>query len=459
MNPVAAQARRLLTPAPYLESLHLLLDLCAGITWFTIAVTLLSVSAGLSITLVGIPLLAATVVGFRAVGWVERARAQLLLGHLTDAPATWSSTGRSGPTGAGPAVDNTTLTGTVSLLRRTLGDATGWKAIAYSFIMLPWGVAAFVLCVVLWSVALSLIPSVLVAAVIPGAGVEINGEPVNTAARLGVSALASVAGVGLLLVTPAIVHGLSSVDRALVSGLLGNNRVAELEQRVEVLTESRDASLSGAATELARLERDLHDGTQQRLVSLAMELGVAKERLAAGEPADRVLPLVTAAHDSSKAAIAELRELVRGVQPGVLADRGLDAALSGLAARSPIPVEVVVDVPARPLPAVEAAAYFIVAEALTNAAKHSGATRIGVDVRRVPSAGPTLPADRRVPDHREADQLRLTVTDNGRGGAVISPIGGLGGMRDRARSVEGTLTVDSPPGGPTVIRAELPCGS
>ena len=211
------------------------------------------------------------------------------------------------------------------------------------------------------------------------------------------------------------------------------------------------ASLSGAATELARLERDLHDGTQQRLVSLAMELGVAKERLASGEPAERVLPLVTAAHDSSKAAIAELRELVRGVQPGVLADRGLDAALSGLAVRSPIPVDVVVDVPARPLPPVEAAAYFIVAEALTNAAKHSGATRLWVDVRRIPSATS--------PDQRGADQLRLTVTDNGRGGAVISPVGGLGGMRDRARSVEGSLTVDSPPGGPTVIRAELPCGS
>lgn len=452
MNPIAAQARRLITPAPYLESAHLLLDLCAGITWFTIAVTMLSLSAGLSITLVGIPLLAATVVGFRLVGTIERARARLLLGQHTEAPAPWSSTAsRRQPSGAGANLDNTIVGDTVSLLRRTLGDATGWKAIAYSFIMLPWGVAAFTLCVVLWSVALSLIPSALVAIFIPGAGIEINGAPVDTAARIGLSVLATVVGLGLLVLTPAIIHGLSMVDRALVSGLLGNNRVAELEQRVEVLTESRDASLSGAATELARLERDLHDGTQQRLVSLAMELGVAKERLASGEPADRVLPLVTAAHDSSKAAIAELRELVRGVQPGVLADRGLDAALSGLAVRSPIPVDVVVDVPARPLPPVEAAAYFIVAEALTNAAKHSGATRLGVDVRRIPSATS--------PDQRGADQLRLTITDNGRGGAVISPVGGLGGMRDRARSVEGSLTVDSPPGGPTVIRAELPCGS
>ncbi|MEZ5412158.1 MAG: sensor histidine kinase [Acidimicrobiales bacterium] len=455
MTLIANQARRLLTPAPYLESLHLLLDLCAGITWFTIAVTLLSLSAGLSITLIGIPLLAATVVGFRMVGAIERTRAELLLGQHTEPPAPWLASTRRPSPGIGASPGTTVVSDTISLMRRTLGDETGWKAIAYSLVMLPWGVVAFTLCVVVWSVGLSLIPSALVAILVPGGGIELNGEPVTTVARIGLSVLATVVGVGLLLVTPAIIHGLSMVDRALVSGLLGSNRVAELEQRVEVLTESRDASLSGAATELARLERDLHDGTQQRLVSLAMELGVAKERLASGEPPDRVLPLVTAAHDSSKAAIAELRELVRGVQPGVLADRGLDAALSGLAARSPIPVDVVVDVPARPLPAAEAAAYFIVAEALTNAAKHSGATRLWVDVRRVPTPGP----DPRLPDPNGAAQLRVTITDNGRGGAVISPVGGLGGMRDRARSVEGTLTVDSPPGGPTVIRAELPCGS
>ncbi len=457
MNALVSQARRLVTPTPYLESVHLLSDLGAGIAWFTIAVTMLSLAAGLSITLIGIPLLAATVVGFRLVGTVDRARAQILLGHRTEAPAPWSSTARRPDPAALSNFDTSLIGDTISLLRRTLGDGTGWKAIVYSFVMLPWGIIAFTLCVVVWSVALSLIPSVLVSIFVPGGGFEINGQPVDTVARIGLSALATVVGIVLLLVTPAIIHGLSMVDRALVSGLLANNRVAELEQRVEVLTESRDASLSGAATELARLERDLHDGTQQRLVSLAMELGVAKERLASGEPADRVLPLVTAAHDSSKAAIAELRELVRGVQPGVLADRGLDAALSGLAARSPIPVDVVVDVPFRPLPPVEAAAYFIVAEALTNATKHSAATRLWIDVRCVPLVS--------APDHRlggqpaAANQLRVTITDNGRGGAVISPVGGLGGMRDRARSVEGTLTVDSPPGGPTVIRAELPCGS
>lgn len=451
MNAIVTMARRLVTPAPYLESLHLLFDLGAGIAWFTIAVTMLSLSAGLSVTLIGIPLLGATVVGFRLVGAIERVRAQLLLGHRTEAPAPWSSTARRPHPAVASKFDNSLAGDAVSLLRRTLGDGTGWKAIAYSLIMLPWGIIAFTLCVVVWTVALSLIPSVLLAIVFPADYLVNEGQPMDAVPRIAIAVVATLAGVGLLIVTPAIMHGLSMVDRALVSGLLGNNRVAELEQRVEVLTESRDASLSGAATELARLERDLHDGTQQRLVSLAMELGVAKEWLASGEPPDRVLPLVTAAHDSSKAAIAELRELVRGVQPGVLADRGLDAALSGLAVRSPIPVDVVVDVPFRPLPPVEAAAYFIVAEALTNAAKHSGATRLWVDVRRIPLASS--------PDQREADQLRLTVTDNGRGGAVISPVGGLGGMRDRARSVEGTLTVDSPPGGPTAIRAELPCGS
>jgi signal transduction histidine kinase len=437
---VIGQARRLLTPDPYLQSLHLLLDLPAGVAFFTAAVTLLALGTGLAITLVGIPLLAVTVVAFRAVGAVERVRARVLLNHRVAGPHSFSRHGeRRHPGSAGPGGVDRSLAG---LLRRTLGDVPGWKAIAYSLVMLPWGVIAFSLTVALWAVGLSLTPSVVLAVALPGNWVVVNDEPIlNPWARGGIAIVATVAGMMLLVATPAIVAGLATVDRLLVSSLLGRDRVAELEQRVDVLTESRDASLSGAATELARLERDLHDGTQQRLVSLAMELGVARERLAGGEPPDRVLPLVTAAHDSSKAAIAELRELVRGVQPAVLADRGLDAALSGLAARSPIPVQVTVEAADRPAPAVEAAAYFIAAEAVTNAVKHSGASHIGIDVRRF---GP---------------RLLVAVTDDGRGGAVVGPVGGLGGMRDRARSLEGSLTVDSPPGGPTQIRADLPCGS
>jgi signal transduction histidine kinase len=432
---VSAQARRLLSPEPYLQSLYLLLDLAVGVTLFSIAVTVLSLAAGLAITIIGIVLLAATVPAFRFVGVMERARVRLLLGHRVEPPAPWSSGAR-----AGRKLGDTTVSDGVSLMRRTLGDVPGWKAIAYSIFMLPWGVMAFSLCVTVWTVSLSLIPSFILALSFPRNWFVISGEPLALWARVLLGLLATGFGVFLLAMTPAILAGLTAVDRGLVSGLLGHGRVQELEQRVEALTESRDATLSGAATELARLERDLHDGTQQRLVSLAMELGVAKERLAGGESPERVLPLVTAAHDSSKAAIAELRELVRGVQPAVLADRGLDAALSGLAVRSPIPVHVACDVGRRPPPPVEAAAYFIVAEALTNAAKHSGANHITLDVRRL------------------ADRITVAVTDNGQGGAVIGPVGGLGGMRDRARSVEGTLTVDSPVGGPTVIRAELPCG-
>ena len=151
--------------------------------------------------------------------------------------------------------DNSLAGDAVSLLRRTLGDGTGWKAIAYSLIMLPWGIIAFTLCVVVWTVALSLIPSVVLAIVFPANYLVNEGQPMDAVPRIAIAAAAALAGVGLLIVTPAIMHGLSMVDRALVSGLLGNNRVAELEQRVEVLTESRDASLSGAATELARVVR------------------------------------------------------------------------------------------------------------------------------------------------------------------------------------------------------------
>jgi signal transduction histidine kinase len=213
---------------------------------------------------------------------------------------------------------------------------------------------------------------------------------------------------------------------------------------VTELEESRDASVSASAAELRRIERDLHDGAQQRLVSLAMNLGMAKERLdAVDDP--RARELVGQAHEEAKQAIVELRDLVRGIHPAVLTDRGLDAAVSAVAARCPVPVKVRSDLPGRLPSTCEATAYFVVAEALTNVAKHSGATSAKVDLS-------VRPGDR-------GDVLVAEVSDDGVGGAVDTGSGGLHGLADRVRAVEGSLRVASPTGGPTTIFAEVPCGS
>ncbi|HRE00026.1 MAG TPA: histidine kinase, partial [Ilumatobacteraceae bacterium] len=220
----------------------------------------------------------------------------------------------------------------------------------------------------------------------------------------------------------------------------------ELRQRVSQLTVSRDASVEGASTELRRIERDLHDGAQQRLVGLAMDLGLARDRIERGEDPERVAEMVTRAHDEAKLAIGELRQLVRGIHPQVLTDRGLDAALSALAARSPVPVDIDVRLATRPPGAVEAAAYFVVAESLANIAKHSRATRASVRV-----AEQQRPADGR--------WVTVEIYDDGVGGASEHPGGGLAGLRDRVEAVEGRLRISSPDGGPTVLAVELPCGS
>ena len=198
--------------------------------------------------------------------------------------------------------------------------------------------------------------------------------------------------------------------------------------------------VDAAEAERRRIERDLHDGAQQRLVALAMELGRAKSKLA--DDVDAARELVEQAHAEAKAALKELRDLVRGVHPPVLTDRGLDAALSGLAARCTVPVDVQVDVlPVRPKPAVEAVAYFVVSEALTNVAKHSRATRATVVVE----------------EHGHPGTLHIVISDDGIGGA--DPHGaGLNGLADRVSGVDGRLTVESPRGGPTLISAVLPCG-
>jgi len=215
-------------------------------------------------------------------------------------------------------------------------------------------------------------------------------------------------------------------------------RRGRLEHRIEVLATTRAGAVDVQETELRRIERDLHDGAQARLVALGMNLGLAEQKLA-GDP-EAARDLVAEARAGVEQALRELRDLARGVHPPVLTDRGLGAAVASLAHASAVPVVVEEDVPERPPAVVETAAYFVVAEAMANAAKHAKATQITVRIAR------------------DADRLVVEVTDDGRGGADLAG-SGLVGLRRRVEALDGTLAVTSPSGGGTVLRAELPCES
>jgi signal transduction histidine kinase len=230
---------------------------------------------------------------------------------------------------------------------------------------------------------------------------------------------------------------IGAMHGALTLSMLGPDRTAQLEARTRQLKDSRARGVDAVEAERRRIERDLHDGAQQRLVAVAMSLGRAQLKLDTDGQAD-VRELIGAAHSDAKLAVAELRDLARGIYPPVLQDRGLDAALSSLTARMPIHVDVEVTVEPRPPAPVETTTYFIVSETLTNITKHAGADRASVRVSR------------------DADTVVVEIMDNGHGGASVRPGGGLAGLTDRAATIDGVLTVVSPVGGPTVVRADLP---
>ncbi|MEV6396715.1 histidine kinase [Streptomyces sp. NPDC051907] len=245
------------------------------------------------------------------------------------------------------------------------------------------------------------------------------------------------AGVLALAVAPGLAGALVRLENRVAPAVLKDGRAETLKRRVADLTESRAAAVEAADAERRRIERDLHDGAQQRLVSLALNLGIAKVALADLPPEAR--QVIDDAHREAKESIEELNSLVRGLHPAVLDERGLDAALPGLAARAPLPVRLRADLPERAAPAVEAVAYFVVSEALANIAKHAQATRADVTVSRLGAI------------------LRVVVADDGVGGADSSRGTGLTGLAQRVGSVDGTLRMSSPAGGPTVMTVELPC--
>ena len=240
--------------------------------------------------------------------------------------------------------------------------------------------------------------------------------------------------VATVWVTPWLARTQTRWARSLLSPAAG----ARLAERVAELTASRAAALEAHGAELRRIERDLHDDTQNRIVAVAMHLGIV-ERALRRDPA-AALPLVLKAQDAASDALAGLRGVVRSIYPPVLAERGLDGAIAGLIARSAVPTTLTVTGLGRAPAAVESAAYFVVAEALTNVAKHSGADHCEVRLSGL-------------------DPLVIEVRDDGHGGADEAGGTGLAGIRRRVAAFDGVTSIDSPPGGPTVLRVELPCGS
>jgi signal transduction histidine kinase len=413
---------------------------------------LLALALVLSVTQVGLPLLAALLVGARWLGGVHRR----LLGSLL---------GRSIPPPAPPADRPRGLRGFV---RTAVRDGDAWRAVGFIMLNVPLSLLVFAVTVAVRGYALLAVSYPLWWQSVgdsghdrraAGLGLDLGPVRLDTWPR---ALLTAVAGLALLALAGWAGRHLLNLVAMLGRALLGPSRLAD---RVHDLEETRALAVQDSAVTLRRIERDLHDGAQARLIAVAMALAGAKSRLAAADAdAGRISPeelhrsreLVEQALANSKTAIEELRDLVRGIHPPVL-DDGLDAALESLAARSAVPVRSRVEIPVRPPEAIETIAYFCAAELLANAARYSGAPEI------------ELTAELRRGTPREGEPaggvLRLTVRDTGRGGAAITPGphaargaggSGLAGLSERVRTVDGTLSIDSPVGGPTVIVAELP---
>jgi signal transduction histidine kinase len=417
--------RTLLTTAFWLrsarETVYALASLPLGVLWFSVVVTMLALSAGLAITIVGLPLLLLTLGLVRFAAALERRWAELALGELLPAAAA-----RPGLRGPEPWWRR---------LWALVSEGAVWREVLYLLLLLPAGIVLFVAAVTVWSVALTGVTAPLWYWAVPDADFLWNGnsfdQPVEFVGTFAV-------GVVVLLAAPWVVHGLVRAHVALFRALLGPTR-GELERSAARSEAGRTSAVAADATHRRRIERDLHDGAQARLVGLAVDLGRARERLEGGADTAEATELVRAAHEEAKIALSEVRDLARGIHPAILADRGLDPALSSLAARVPVPVDLSVRLH-EPVPVeVEAAAYFVVSEALANAARHAGATRIAVDVGR------------------EGDAVVIEVRDDGSGGAIATPGSGLAGLRERVAALDGVVVVDSPAGGPTVVKAVIPC--
>ena len=395
-----AAVRPVVSARTWLALIHLLSGWVIGLVAFGVIV--FGVIAGIALlpfAFMGVWVLYVMVLIGGLFAWVERRRFAVLLDVHIAAPVAPPAAGKWW-----------------KWVLRRLRAAETWKQFGYAVIRFPLATVEVLLVFTVWGVAVALFALPGYDWTLPRNG-TLGGGSVAIPGSSGIVAALTAAGVVLLLAAPQLTRGLATVDAAVARFLLGP-RPQQRRARIGELERSRAQVVDSAETERRRIERDLHDGAQQRLVALAMDLGRAPARFA--DDPDAARAIVDQAHAEAKEALGELRNLVRGVHPPVLSDRGLDAALSGLAALSPVPVTVRVGVDPRPSAAVEAIAYFVVAEALTNVAKHARATRAQVFVER------------------RQDTLRAVIRDDGIGGA--DPHGqGLSGLADRVAGVDGRL--------------------
>jgi signal transduction histidine kinase len=408
-------------PLTWRAAIYLLVSMGFGLGWFVVLMAGLALSLALMIIWVGVFLFALVMVLWRRGAMLERLIMKAAFGITIPSPY------RPLPAGHNP----------FSKWRVMAADPATWKDFAYLALLFPIALAEFVVSVTVWATTALLLT--LPVTVMFGNVLEIRAttweyvvdEPVEALPWTAVGALC-------LVVAVYAVRVMGIAHAAYARALLGPSEKQLLRARAEHLQASRARGVDAAEAERRRIERDLHDGAQQQLLAVAMDLGRARAKLE--EDPETARQLIELAHAGTKEAIAELRNLARGIYPAILTDRGLDAALSALAGRAPVPVDVEVDLPGdRPPAAVESIAYFVVAESLTNVAKYARATRASVRVMR------------------DGHWIIVEVSDNGVGGATALPGGGLAGLADRAAGIDGILTVNSPHGGPTVIRADLPC--
>jgi signal transduction histidine kinase len=373
----------------------------------------------LGVTVVGLPVLVGAFWVARRLARLERERARLLGPPI---PERWR---------------RPTRPGVLARLGAYAKDPQTWKDLGWLTLLTPLGFGFAVAAATAWGVVGWALSTPLWWWAVPAGGqAQIAGSSWRVDSW-GHALAVGGAGLVLLVVVPWVCAGLARAQAWLARVCLTPSERVELRARIDELAETRAAAAEAQAHDLQRIERDLHDGAQAQLVALAIDLGLAQQKL--DEDPEAARELISSAHEGAKSAIAELRELVRGVHPAVLTDRGLEGALAALAARLPIPVELHLQVGSRLPAAVEAAAYFVVAEALANVAKHSGAVRSFVTVRR------------------GAGGLEVRVRDDGVGGADAAQGSGLRGLERRLAAVDGSLTVTSPPGGPTQIEAVIPC--
>jgi signal transduction histidine kinase len=412
---IARLNRDLVDPRTYTRIAYLLLAGVLGTIEFTFLVTALSTGVGLAVTLIGIPILIASVYAWGWLAEIERSTIGALTGNQIASPY------RPLPEG-----------GWWVRLRARLADPATWKDLTFLFLQFPFGLLSFIVATVVLGVAVGTLTLPFWYWAIPD-GVEMGIAQVDTLAE----ALAFVP-LGALLVwvgIPALAW-LGRFYGAYAELLLGSNEDPAVTAEMSDLRDARSRIIEAADAERRRIERDLHDGAQQRLVALSLNLRMAEKRAAEGDPA--AAELVRSAGEEAGLALKELRDLARGIHPAILTNRGLAAALNDLATRASVPVELVAVPPERLPDAVESTVYFLVSECLANVGKHAQATEATVSVAVV------------------GDEVEVVVKDDGVGGADLAGGSGLQGLEDRVGALDGCVDIDSPPGGGTTVMATIP---